>query len=263
MIYHSKFGNIYYQLSGPRGKTLVILCHGLGMDHRTFDKQVAALKEHYQVMVWDMPGHGRSSMLDNNIGYSLMAAHCLVELLEKTGNTDAVMVGLSLGSYVIQQFLKKYPEKVSATVHIGGASLYPGYSNLLKPAVSLLVALAGLIPEKIFYRFIATHRGATLEIKKYLEETISSTGKKLFLKITRDLVDDFTEGMDKPPEKPILITWGEGDIFTRGLSTKWHQRTPGSQFGIIKGANHIANQDNPEDFNRVLMSFLQTACGQG
>ncbi len=62
MIYKSKFGDIYYEITGPEGKPVVLLCHGIGMDHRTFEGQVTALQGEYRVIVWDMPGHGRSTM---------------------------------------------------------------------------------------------------------------------------------------------------------------------------------------------------------
>lgn len=79
----------------------------------------------------------------------------------------------------------------------------------------------------------------------------------MVLKITRDIGDDLVEGLPGLPHRPLLITCGEDDIFTRGLSEKWHRRTPGSQRAVISKANHIANQDNAEEFNRVLISFLR------
>ncbi len=256
VIYKSKFGDVYYEITGAEGKPTVVFCHGVGMDHRTFQGQVTALQEDYRVVLWDMPGHGRSTNTEYNMRFSLMAAECLAGLLEETGIQHAVLVGLSLGSFVVQQFLCKYPEKVVATVHIGGASLYPKYSVLLKP-VFLFMGIFKIMPAKMFYRSFARHRANNLGTRQYLEEAISITGKNLVLKITRDLGEDFTEGLPEPPARPMLITYGEDDIFTRGLSAKWHRRTPGSRYAIIGNANHIANQDNKEEFNRVLISFLE------
>jgi hypothetical protein len=40
-------------------------------------------------------------------------------------------------------------------------------------------------------------------------------------------------------------------------SVKWHQKINGSKCVKIL-ANHIANQDNLEDFNKSLLDFLDT-----
>jgi len=71
------------------------------MDHRTFAQQVTALQREYQVIVWDMPRHGRSTMTKYDMRFSLMAAECLVGLLDETDTDRAVLGGLSLGSFVI------------------------------------------------------------------------------------------------------------------------------------------------------------------
>ena len=257
MLYKSKYGDIYYELTGQKGNPVIVLCHGIGMDHRTFAKQVDFLKKDYQVIVWDMPGHGRSTLTQYDTRFSLMAADCLVGLMDETGTDSAVLVGLSLGSLVIQHVLNRHAERVIATVHIGGISLYPKCSSLLKP-LFLMTGVLRMMPSKMFYSSFAKHRANTPETRQYLEDAISTTGKDLILKITRDMGDDMIEGICEPPDRPMLITWGEDDFYNRRLSLKWHQRVSNSKKSVISQAHHIANQDNWDAFNESLVSFLQT-----
>jgi 3-oxoadipate enol-lactonase len=257
MICKSQCGDIYYEFTGPKGAPVVVLCHGVGMDHQTFEKQVSALEKEYQVIVWDMPGHGRSTLEKHNIRFSLMAAECLVELLDETGTDRAVLGGLSLGSFVIQHVLHQYPERVLATIHIGGIPLHPKYSRLLKPAFHMAGTLR-LMPDKMFYRSFAKHRANASETRKYMEETAAKTGKNLMMKITGDMGEDMIEGISQPALRPMLITYGADDIYTRRLSDKWHNRVPGSHRAVVSSANHIANQDNWEAFNQSMLSFLRT-----
>ena len=49
---------IHYEIHGS-GPTL-LLSHGYSSTARMWDGQVAALKDRYQVIVWDMRGHGES-----------------------------------------------------------------------------------------------------------------------------------------------------------------------------------------------------------
>src|SRR6185503_9478471 len=49
---------IHYEVhgSGP----MILLSHGYSSTARMWDGQIAALKDRYQVIVWDMRGHGES-----------------------------------------------------------------------------------------------------------------------------------------------------------------------------------------------------------
>lgn len=257
MIQKSNFGDIYYEVSGPKGKHVIVFCHGVGMDHRTFEHQVSALQGDYQVIVWDMPGHGQSTLTKNDVRYSLAAAECLIGILNETDTDRAVLIGQSLGSFVIQQVLDKYPLRVAATVHIGGVSLYPRYSRLLKPIFPIIVGLCKIIPKKTFYSTFARHRANSPETQQYMEEAITNTGTELVLKITKDMGDDLTQGVAQPQKRPTLIMYGDDDVYSRKFSAKWHKNTPGSHCAVIPKAHHIANQDNPSDFNNALMAFLE------
>jgi len=55
-MFKSKYGDIYYELSKIDQKPTVIFTHGVGMDHRTFEKQVASLKTDYVYWSGTFPG---------------------------------------------------------------------------------------------------------------------------------------------------------------------------------------------------------------
>ncbi len=59
-------------------------------------------------------------------------------------------------------------------------------------------------------------------------------------------------------QEPMLMCYGDHDLaFIKKMSQKWHRRIPHSRLAEVKEAHHIANQDNPEEFNRILLSFLE------
>jgi len=68
--------------------------------------------------------------------------------------------------------------------------------------------------------------------------------------------------IDKSPEPakaPLLITYGKKDLFfIRNAAKKWHKKEIGSKCVEIQNANHIANQDNPGEFNQAMIDFLGT-----
>ena len=55
--------SIHYEVHGPNnGKAgpTILLSHGYSSTCRMWDGQIAALKDRYQVVVWDFRGHGES-----------------------------------------------------------------------------------------------------------------------------------------------------------------------------------------------------------
>ena len=258
MYYENDKGKIYYELHGRENHAPVVLfSHGVCMDHRTFMPQVDFLKDQYRVVIWDMPYHGMSSPIDHKLPFTATAADFIVELLDHMGTDKAVLVGQSLGSFVTQQVVHRYPGRVAATVHIGGGPLYPGYTPLLKlfnPLISLFITL---YPSKLVFKAFASHRALKSDTRTYMEQVAARTGKKVLSHVTQALLRDMVKGLPETSNEPMLLVHGDHEAsLVKKLLQKMKHNQPQSQLAVINDAHHIANQDNPEEFNRILQSFL-------
>ncbi len=248
---------IFYRVEGPPGAHVVVFVHGIGMNHRTFEPQIEALASRYRVAVLDLPGHGKSAGADLGSRFSQRAADCAAGILDELGVTQAVFVGQSLGSLVVQHVVTRHPERVRATVHLGGMPLHPGYSRLLGFALTPVVYLCRLIPAQAFYRSFAAHRAIKAETKRFMEQAISENGKDLVIQLTMETLKDMTDGLPHSIPTPCLILFGDQEVsFVRKRGRKWHEEVPGSELEVIPQAGHIANQDNPDSFNTSLARFL-------
>jgi 3-oxoadipate enol-lactonase len=52
---------LYYEVSGKEGAPWLVLSHSLACTVRMWDPQVAALKERFRILNYDMRGHGASA----------------------------------------------------------------------------------------------------------------------------------------------------------------------------------------------------------
>ncbi len=118
MFLKNDIGTVYYEVYGPEQAPAVVFSHGVAMDHRSFEQQVTALEDRYRVIVWDMPYHGRSSAIDRGLRLSTTAADFTMAIMDELGIQRAVLAGLSLGSFVVQQAAHRYPDRVTAAIHI-------------------------------------------------------------------------------------------------------------------------------------------------
>ena len=102
---------IHYEIHGS-GPTL-LLSHGYSSTARMWDGQIAALKDRYQVIVWDMRGHGESDYpADQNLYSEALTVGDMKALLDQVGAKKAIIAGLSLGGYMSLAFAASHPERV-------------------------------------------------------------------------------------------------------------------------------------------------------
>ena len=98
----------------------LLLIHGLGSDHRGWEFQDKALAAHFQVIIPDLRGHGKTQV--DELGMMIPAdtfADDLAALLQYLGHADTHVVGHSLGGIIAQSFVLKYPEQVRRLVLMG------------------------------------------------------------------------------------------------------------------------------------------------
>ena len=129
-----------YQLEGE-GKTIVFV-HGLSDSLKYWNVLTDELKDQYEVLSFDLRGHGDSSD-DDSITTIDLYQDDLYQLLTALNIENAVFAGLSLGGNVILDLAIKHPEMVNGLIVM---SSFPEHSERL---------------EKIFDEF---HEG----IEKYL-----------------------------------------------------------------------------------------------
>jgi pimeloyl-ACP methyl ester carboxylesterase len=94
---------IHYEAHGQG--PAVLLSHGYGATCRMWDGQIAALRDRYRVIVWDMRGHGRSDYPADPAAYSQEATVAdMAAVLRACDVARAVIGGLSLGGYMSLAF---------------------------------------------------------------------------------------------------------------------------------------------------------------
>lgn len=259
MFYETELGKIYYEIYGQEGKPFVVLTHGLGMNLSTFDAQINKLSDEYRVLVWDLPGHGQSFEIGHGDGFSFfLAAECLLGLLNELNVKKAILVGQSLGGMVSQYIAHHYPERVSAVVDIGSIPLHKGLNNRHDKLFRFFFPLFRLVPAKILSIWFARQKSVNKETRRYLKEVTGKTGKKQILDLTKSMLICIDEGIKSPITHSLLIIHGDREQkYIIKSAEKWHEEVPMSEYAVIPNAGHIANQDNPVEFNRLLLSFLK------
>ena len=266
--YRTKKGTIVYWTSVPEAEvvgasqpplTLVFL-PGLTADHRLFDRQLSYFRERYRLLVWDAPGHGESRPFD--LHFSLMdEAGWLHEILEKEKIARSVLVGQSMGGYVAQCFLQRWPDGAAGFVAIDSAPLQRKYVTAAEIwLLRRMEPFYRLYPWESLKKAGADGCAETAEGRRLMRSFAEGYDKTAYCALAgsgyRRLAEAFAADLPYRIACPALLLCGEKD---RAGSTKRYNRRWTKEAGLplvwIKGAGHNSNTDRPEEVNRLIDAF--------
>jgi (E)-2-((N-methylformamido)methylene)succinate hydrolase len=102
-----------YDLTGPTGAPVVVLVHGLGLTRATWAAFVPVLARDYQVLSYDLCGHGESAMPADMPSLATLSGE-LATLLDELQIGRATIIGFSLGGMINRRFAIDHPSRVAA-----------------------------------------------------------------------------------------------------------------------------------------------------
>src|SRR4051812_20227657 len=105
-----KNSTVFYRVSG-QGKTVVLL-HGFGEDGNIWNHIEKKLKNNFRVIVPDIPGSGRSTILKNEAKPVQIDdyAEVIISILKNESVRSCTVIGHSMGGYITLAIAEKYPE---------------------------------------------------------------------------------------------------------------------------------------------------------
>jgi pimeloyl-ACP methyl ester carboxylesterase len=215
--------------------------------------QVAALKDRFTVITWDMRGHGRSDYPEDQAAYSEEATVAdMAALLDETGVRSAVIGGLSLGGYMSLAFHRVHPERTRALLIIDTG---PGYksdqaregwnANAVKRAERYEADGLGDLSRASAEVRQASHRDAT---------GLARAARGMLTQRNAKVIESLPE-----IRVPAIVIVGENDTPFLAASDYMAAKIPGAKKAVIPNAGHAANIDNPAAFNAALLGFLESA----
>ena len=105
---------IFYRTIG-KGKPLILI-HGFAEDGDVWKNQIEFLKDHFTVIIPDLPGTGKSDMIAGMsiLGMADVIKEILIIELSKFALQQAVLIGHSMGGYITLAFAENYPTLLNA-----------------------------------------------------------------------------------------------------------------------------------------------------
>lgn len=248
---------LHYWLGGPQERPLVIFTHGLGADHRSFDRQIPEVIQHYRVLNWDVRGHGVSQPCGKPFTVP-RAVDDLLALMDQVGAQQAVFVGHSNGTYIMQELVFRHPERVKALVMADGTCITWKMSALEVWLTHISPSLMNLFPYETLKRSSLPPLSVHPEVQNYAYEAFSMLTKEDYINLWKGTVTCLHAEPGYQIQQPLLLTHGDEDKSGNiaKICPQWAKREANCQYVVIPHARHFAIMDNPVFFNQLMMGFL-------
>lgn len=251
---------ICYRLLGDRVKPLLILAHPLGMTQGVWDEMLPALLEKFQVLTWDLPGHGASSRWpeeSDEITPENLAQEAIA--LAKVAKSDKFhFAGTSIGGVVGQQLISKHSEKLlSAVLTNTGAVIGTPDAWNTRSANVLELGLPAMAVDIVPRWFGPT----TCEKQPALVEgwgVIMGRGDDRSYALLCEMLGrvDFREKLGQSPV-PIRLIGGSDDVATPPDTLRALADASGAPEPLIlEQIGHVPSVECPDPFGRILLDAL-------
>ncbi len=245
------------------GEALVLL-HAFPCNRSMWAPQISALTHgrHIRVITPDLRGFGESDAPDGPYLMDTLADD-IAGLLDALQIETCALGGLSMGGYVAFAFYRKYAARVRALILADTRpqadteerrSSREETAQLAEREGSRPVA-ERYLPQLLTAATLQDPTGTTARLRAMMEAATPTGIAGAMRGIA--LRPDSTDLLPKIT-CPTLILVGEEDTITPPADAQlMAERIPNAQLVTIPHAAHLSNLEQPEAFNRALVTFLE------
>ena len=257
-ILKTEYGDVHYWINETDSErdTLFFL-HGLTASHDLFREQIPHFERLYNVITWDAPAHGLSRPF-KDFTYE-KAALAAVQILDENGIESAAFIGQSMGGFITQSVIKRFPERVWAFVSIDSTPFGEKYySKSDRWWLRQIEWMSSLYPDKSLRKAVAKQCTRTEKSYQNMLDMLSLYDKKELCHLMGIGFAGFLEdNCDIKIECPVLLLVGEHDKTGKVIQyNKEWAKDLNTRVTWIKDAAHNSNDDNPGLVNSMIDAFL-------
>jgi pimeloyl-ACP methyl ester carboxylesterase len=245
-----------------RGKPL-LLVHGLGGSHRSWDTISATLAKTREVIALDLPGHGQSPA-EAGSGTFAGLARSLDEWLVSENLAGIDMVGSSMGARLVLEMARR--GRAGAVVALDPGGFWQGWERTffrttIMASIALVRSMHRVLPA--ITRNVAGRTALMLQLSAkpwalqpalVLNELRSFAGTPTFDSLVKDLATGPMQEGPAATSAPVVICWGRKDRLCLPRQARRAQTAfPSATLHWFAQSGHFPMWDQPEETVRVIL----------
>ncbi|HEY9273389.1 alpha/beta fold hydrolase [Achromobacter sp.] len=248
-----------------RGEPLVLL-HGVGLDHTLWDDLAPLLERDFEVLRYDMLGHGHALAIDASVTVQDFIAQLDTEL-DRAGWQSANLLGYSMGGLIAGAYAAARPQRVTRLALL--STVFRRSPDETRAVLARLDAAATQDPEAAAQ--VSLQRWFTPAFQAARPERVASIGQRLlhndrasFLAAYRVFAqgDPILAQAAPAIACPALVLTGEQDVgSTPRMTLELAEALPHARAQVVPGQRHMLPVEEPAVVAAALRGFFLAAAG--
>lgn len=254
--YHLDESPVVYYISRREKADWILFIHAAFVNHNMFRAQIDYFQDKYNILTFDIIGHGKSTKTRKGDSIDKMSAW-ISEILKAEKIEKVHIVGISLGAVLAQDFANQYPESVQSLACFGGYDINNFDVKMQKEnsASQMLMMFKAIFSIKWFAKSNKKISAYTSQAQMDFYEMNIQFSKKSFMYLS-SLSSMVNVRQTKPRKYPLLIGCGQHDNpMELSAVEMWKKNEPECLRIVFDGAGHCVNMDVPNRFNAVMEEF--------
>jgi len=255
-----------YDLSGPENWPVVLFLHGFLGNGKEWEETVSFLADGFRCLTVDLPGHGKTALLNRNLGWGMEnTAAAVITLLNELSIKKCFLVGYSMGGRLALYLAFHYPLRFSKAV-LESAS--PGLKTAAErqERIARDNRLADQLESGDFERFLTEWYQQPLfrnlqnhpRFREMFEKRLKNDPAGLAKSLREMGTGSQPSLWDKLPQNkiPLLLVVGEKDAKFRSIAEETVSLCSAATVKVIQGCGHNVHFETPEIFAAEVINFL-------
>lgn len=240
----------------------VVLIHGLGLCQRLFDPMLAGFSAPFDLISYDLYGHGDSGPPPQTATLSLYSQQ-IAGLLDHLGIARAALVGFSIGGMINRRFALDHPERLSALAiwnspHDRGAQAQQLVED--RAAQVRTEGTMSTLPAAIERWFTPGFRASQpdrVDLVRQWRQRVDLEGYAQTAWVLANGVPELVSPAT-PVTAPTLVMTAENDSgSTPAMAHAIAAEIPGARTAIVPALQHLGLMEDPEAFAAPTLDFLK------
>lgn len=247
----------YKSIGDSAAKTAVVFVHGWSCDLTVWRAQVPAFEGKARILLVDLPGHGRSDR--PAVDYSMdRFARAIDAVMKDAGVERALLVGHSMGTPVIRQFWRLFPEKTIGLVAVDGP--LRTYTKDPKQIQSFLDHFSGPDFAKTMNGFLDSMFVASTpeDVKASVRAIMGGATQQVAVSAMKGMFD-LSIWKDDPIRVPLELIVAKSPNWSADYFAYVKTLNPSAEIVEMPDAGHFVMMENPAEFNATLIAFAARA----
>lgn len=256
MLYYKEYKNSEH-------RNWVVFVHGAGGSSSIWFSQIKYFKKHFNVLLVDLRGHGKSKDLLQKYyeeSYSFESISLdVIEVLDHLQIQKAHFIGVSLGTIIIRTIGEIAPDRMQSAILCGAITRLNVRSRLL---VFLGHIFKRFIPYmwlyKLFAWIIMPRKRHAKSRNLFIREAKKLYQKEFmrWFKLTNEVNPLLRYFKEKELETPMLYVMGSEDHMFLPPVKQIVEKHVNSSLAVIENCGHVCNVERPGAFNKLSVKYL-------